>query len=91
MKFLGKSKYSTWLILFVVFILLVFNASNWYIYSKIKFFLTQQLGERLANIASATAFGIDAEEITKIKSKIPPLAGDEVQDKPLFEPEECNP
>ncbi|MCK4428619.1 MAG: HAMP domain-containing histidine kinase, partial [candidate division Zixibacteria bacterium] len=76
MKFLGKSKYSTWLILFVVLIILVFNASNWYIYSKIKFFLTQQLGERLANIASATAFGIDAENITRIKSKIPPLAGE---------------
>jgi len=66
MKFLGKSKYSTWLVIFVVFIILVFNASNWYVYSKIKFFLTQQLGERLANIASATAFGIDTEKITKI-------------------------
>lgn len=66
MKFLRKSKYSTWLVIFVIFIILVFNASNWYIYSKIKFFLTQQLGERLANIASATAFGIDTEKITKL-------------------------
>jgi signal transduction histidine kinase len=77
MKFLGKSKYPAWLILFVGFIILVFNASNWYVYSKIKFFLTQQLGERLANIASATAFGTDAENITRIKSKIPPLAGED--------------
>ncbi|MFQ6031873.1 MAG: histidine kinase dimerization/phospho-acceptor domain-containing protein, partial [Candidatus Zixiibacteriota bacterium] len=67
MKFLDKRKYPTWLILFLLFIILVFNVSNWYIYSKIKFFLTQQLGERLANIASATAFGIDAEKITRIK------------------------
>lgn len=65
------------LVLFVVFIILVFNASNWYIYSKIKFYLTEQLGDRLANIASATAFGIDAEKMARIKSKIPPLAGKE--------------
>ena len=59
----SKRKHSIWLILFVVLIILIFNASNWYIYSKIKFYLTQQLGERLANIASATAFGIDAEKV----------------------------
>ncbi len=63
MKPLGKRKYSLWLILFVVLIIIVFNASNWYVYSKIKFYLTWQLGERLANIASATAYGLDSEKI----------------------------
>lgn len=67
MKVWSKRKYSIGLILFIVFIILVFNASNWYIYSKIKFYLTQQLGERLANIASATAFGIDTEKITRVE------------------------
>jgi len=47
--------------------IIVFNASNWYIYSRIKFYLTWQLGERLANIASAIAFGLDAEKILKVE------------------------
>lgn len=61
----SKRKHSLWLILFVVLIVIVVNASNWYIYSKIKFYLTWQLGERLANIASATAFGLDPEQVLK--------------------------
>ena len=65
MKPWSKRKYSLWLILFVVLVIIVFNASNWYIYSKIKLYLTWQLGERLANIASATAFGLDAGRVLK--------------------------
>ncbi|MGB7061352.1 MAG: ATP-binding protein [Candidatus Zixiibacteriota bacterium] len=62
-----KRRRSLWLILFVLLIIIVFNASNWYIYSKIKFYLTWQLGERLANIASATAFGLDASSVSKAR------------------------
>lgn len=61
----SKRKHSLWLILFVVLIVLVVNASNWYIYSKIEYYLTWQLGERLANIASATALGLDPEQVLK--------------------------
>ncbi len=48
-------------------IIVVFNASIWYVYPKIKSYLTQQLGERLANIASATAFGLDWEKVSTAK------------------------
>jgi signal transduction histidine kinase len=59
----SKKRQSLWLILFVVLIIIVFNVSNWYIYSKIRYYLTWQLGERLANIASATAYGLDPEKV----------------------------
>jgi signal transduction histidine kinase len=61
----SKRKHSLWLIVFVVLIVIVVNASNWYVYSKIKFYLTWQLGERLANIASATALGLDTEQVLR--------------------------
>ncbi len=67
MRAWSKTKHSLWLILFLVLVILVFNLSNWYVYSKIKFYLTQQLGERLANIASATAFGLNPDNILTIK------------------------
>jgi two-component system OmpR family sensor kinase len=66
MRIWNKRRYSLWLVLFLVLVIGVFNASNWYIYSKIKFYLTQQLGERLANIASATAFGVDPNKISTL-------------------------
>jgi two-component system OmpR family sensor kinase len=70
MRLWNKRRYSLWLILFLVLVIAVFNASNWYIYSKIKFYLTQQLGERLANIASATAFGVDPKKISMINQDL---------------------
>jgi signal transduction histidine kinase len=66
MKPWSKRKQSLWLILFVVLIIIVFNVSNWYIYSKIRYYLTWQLGERLANIASATAYGLDPEKVLAV-------------------------
>lgn len=62
----SKKRQSLWLILFVVLIIIVFNVSNWYIYSKIRYYLTWQLGERLANIASATAYGLDPEKVLAV-------------------------
>jgi two-component system OmpR family sensor kinase len=70
MRFWNKRRYSLWLILFLVLVIAVFNASNWYIYSKIKFYLTQQLGERLANIASATAFGVDPDKVSALNQDL---------------------
>lgn len=67
MRTWNKRKHSLWLILFLVLVILVFNASSWYVYSRIKFYLTQQLGERLTNIASATALGLDPDKILTIK------------------------
>jgi signal transduction histidine kinase len=66
MKLWSKRKQSLWLILFVVLIITVFNVSNWYIYSRIRYYLTWQLGERLANIASATAYGLDPEKVLMV-------------------------
>ncbi len=57
------------MILFVVLVIVVFNASNWYIYSKIRSYLIGQLGQRLANIASATAFGLNLEKVLKAREK----------------------
>jgi signal transduction histidine kinase len=62
----SKKRQSLWLILFVVLIIIVFNVSNWYVYSKIRYYLTWQLGERLANIASATAYGLDPEQVLMV-------------------------
>ncbi len=67
MRIWSKRRHSLWLIVFLVLIIVVFNASNWYVYSKIKFYLTQQLGERLANIASATAFGLDPDRMSRLR------------------------
>ncbi len=67
MRIWSKRRYSLWLIVFLVLIIVVFNASNWYVYSKIKFYLTQQLGERLADIASATAFGLDPDKMSRLR------------------------
>jgi two-component system OmpR family sensor kinase len=67
MRIWSKRRHSLWLIVFLVLIIVVFNASNWYVYSKIEFYLTQQLGERLANIASATAFGLDPDKMSRLR------------------------